>query len=141
MATQEGRDAIFIGQDTRTDFKQIIAKRSDLARFAHGRIVKPGADNTTYQAGLVLGQVTAAGPNQGRWAAYNPAATDGSQVAKGILASATLADTNDNGTEISVLTGGCAVYQDRLIGLDAAAITALGAKSFVETGFNILELG
>jgi hypothetical protein len=140
MVSQEGRDAIFIGQDNRTDFKQIIAKRSDLARFAHGRIVKPGSD-TTYQAGLVLGQVTAAGPNQGRWAAYNPSATDGSQVAKGILAGAILADSSDNGTEISVLTGGCAVFQDRLIGLDAAAITALGAKSYVETGFNILELG
>ena len=141
MVSNEGKDAIFIPQDSRTDFKQIIAKRSDLAKFNHGRIVKPASGDVIYQAGQVLGQISAAGPTQYRWAPYNPAATDGSQVAKAILAEPTDADSSDNGTEILMLTGGCAFYQDRMIGLDAAAITALGGRSYVESGVNILELG
>jgi len=140
MVSNEGRDAIFIGQDTRTDFKQIIAKRSDLAKYARGRLVKPATGDQVYYAGQVLGQISSAGPNQYRWAPYNPAATDGSQVAKAILSGSVDVDSSDNGSETVFLTGGCAVYQDRLIGLDAAAIAALGGISYVENGANILEL-
>jgi hypothetical protein len=140
MVSQDGRDAFFNEQDTRKDFKEILAKRSDLVRYGKGRIVKPGSGSVTHLAGLVLGQITQAGPNQYRWAPYNPAATDGSQVAKGILAESVQVDSNDNGSLILTITGGAALYQDRLSGLDAAAITALLGKSYVEAGVNILEL-
>jgi hypothetical protein len=140
MVSTEGTDAIFIGQDTRTDFKQIIAKRSDLAKFARGRLVFPATGDQIYYAGQVLGQITAPGPTQYRWTPYNVSNTDGSQIAKAILANTIDVDSNDNGSEVTLLTGGCAVFQSSLIGLDSAAITALGARSYVENGVNILDL-
>jgi Bacteriophage lambda head decoration protein D len=131
--SQELRDALFIASDFQANFKQIIAKRSDLVKFARGRMVTPGAE-TIYYAGTVLGQVT----SSGQFKPYVSSATDGSQVAVGILSEYADVDTAGNGGEIAVIVGG-ALYKDRLIGLDSTAITALAARSYVESGNNILD--
>src|ERR1700687_914645 len=113
MATQEQRDAGFIYQDTRANFKDIIAKRSDLVQFDSGRLGTPGS-TTLYYAGLVLGIVTASG----LFTAYNSSNSDGSQVAVAVLADDTIADSTGYGTEIRVIRVGT-LFQSLLIGLDS----------------------
>lgn len=139
MADIFTRDAVGAQAVYRANFKQIIAKRSDLVKFSGGRMVfaAPG-QLTTLVAGTVMGQVTAAGPAKGLWKAYDPAATDGSQNAVGVLSEDATTDEFGNGSEVSVITGGC-LYYDKLIGLDAGAITALQGKAFVEHGVNLFE--
>lgn len=131
------RDAQFIGSDSRSNFKNVLAKRSDLAKFAGGRIKKAASGLVTYEAGLVLGYASS-GADAGRWKPYSALNSDGSEVAKAILAESVTVDSLDNGTEISMLVGGI-VYEDLLIGLDAGAKSSLGARSYVEHGANLLD--
>jgi hypothetical protein len=143
MASQEYRDALFIASDNRANFKQIIAKRSDLAKSAGGRLaysaVAAGTFATTY-AGTVLGYATT-GADAGKYKPYAAGNTDGSQVAVAILAEDVLTDSSGNGSECSVLRGkGITLFQAALIGLDAGAITALGAVSYVEHGTTLLDI-
>ena len=137
--SQELRDALFIPQDHRTNFKNIVAKRSDLLKFGRGRIKYAGAGLTVnYEAGTVLGYATT-GADAGFWKPYLSSNTDGSQVAAAILAeSAYDVDQYGNGSEIVFLIGG-EVFQSLLIGLDSGAISNLGAKSYVEGGAQILS--
>jgi hypothetical protein len=129
------RDASFIGTDSRSNFKQIIAKRSDLARFDGARMVPAGAGAVvTYPAGLVLGKVTSSGLLK----AYNDANSDGSQVAVGILSEEVQTDEFGNDSEAVVLKA-AVVYEDLLIGLDAAAKVDLKASSSVEHGSNLMS--
>lgn len=137
---QSLRDALFIGSDSRANFKNVIAKRSDLVQFATGRMVAPGADNTVYEAGTVLGQVTSAGPTQYQLKPYNSANTDGSQVAVGVLSESTIADINGDGTKIVMIRKGC-LYLDKLIAPDAGWKTQLSAKAYVEGGENLIDVG
>lgn len=138
MASQEVRDAMFIPSDYRANFKQIIAKRSDLAQFKAGRMKPAGAGLTvTYIAGLVLGFATS-GADAGLYKPYNSANTDGSQVAAGVLSEDVLTDEFGNGSEAAIIQGGT-LYKDLLIGYDATAKTNLGAKEYVEHGSNLVS--
>ena len=137
--SQEGRDSLFIGTDHRSNFKQIIAKRSDLARYDGGRMAFAAAGAyVVYEAGLVLG-FAATGADAGKYKPYNAANSDGSQVAVGVLAEQCETDEFGNGSECSVLKA-AVLFKDLLIGLDSAAITALGAHSSVEHGTNLISI-
>lgn len=139
MATQpESKDALFIASDSRSNFKQVIAKRSDLVRFAHGRMKYAGAGlSVTYNAGLVLGYATSGG-DAGFLKPYASGNSDGSQVPVGILADQTVTDEFGNGSEARIIKSGD-VYQAALIGLDSGAITAMKGSSYVESGVTILS--
>lgn len=135
----EARDAQFIASDSRGNFKNVIAKRSDLKRCDGGRIKYAGAGLTvTYEAGLVLGYATSGG-DAGFWKPYASGNTDGSQVAAGVLEESTTTDEFGNGSEISIIKA-AVLLQDLLIGLDGGAITALQGKASVEHGTNLLTI-
>ncbi len=137
MATQELRDALFIPSDSRTNFKQVIAKRSDLARFAGGRLA-PSLFGTYQYAGLVLGYA-ATGGDAGFYKAYAVGNTDGSQVAVGVLSEDATVDSSGNGSEIAIIKE-ADLFQAALIGLDSGAITNMSGKSYVEHGTTILSI-
>lgn len=137
---QSLRDSLFIGSDSRANFKNVIAKRSDLVQFAHGRMVAPVANNTVYEAGLVLGQVTAVGPTQYQLKPWDPAAVDGSEVAVGILSESTIADINGDGSKVVYIRKGC-LYEGKLIAPTTAWKAQLGAKSYVEGGEALVDVG
>lgn len=143
MATQEYRDPLFIASDSRTNFKQIIAKRSDLVKFAGGRLafsaVSPGTTVLTV-AGTVLGYATS-GADSGKYKPYASGNTDGSQVAVGVLSEDVITDSAGNGSECSVIRmkSGASFYQALLVGLDSTAITALQAVSYVEHGDQLID--
>jgi hypothetical protein len=130
------KDALFIASDFRANMKQVIAKRSDLARFDGGRMVPSSSGTTvTYYAGQVLGVVTATG----LYKPYASANSDGSQVAVGVLAETCQVDDAGNGSEISIIKS-ATLLKDLLIGLDSGAITNLQGKSSVEHGTNLLSI-
>lgn len=138
----EVRDAQFIASDNRENFKQIIAKRSDLVKFKRGRLA-PSLKGTTQQAGLVLGYATS-GADSGFYKAYNDANTDGSQTAVGVLSESQVVESTPasgpgDGSEIAVIYEGD-LFEDLLIGLDAAGKVDLGAHSYVEGGVNLIMI-
>jgi hypothetical protein len=136
---QSLRDASFIPQDSRSNFKNVIAKRSDLAKYMGGRMVTPGTD-TVYEAGLVLGQVTTAVPDQYKLKPYASGNTDGSQIPVCVLAESTLVSaTSGEGSKVLGIIKGT-LLRDLLIGMDANAIAVLAARAFVEAGTNLLEI-
>lgn len=141
MSQPELRDALFIPSDNRENFKQIIAKRSDLVRFARGRLA-PSMTPGYYYAGLVLGFATS-GADSGYYKAYNSANTDGSQTAAGVLSEDAAiqgaASAVGDGSEVVVIKEG-ELFQSLLIGLDAGAISAMSGKSYVEGGNQILSI-
>ncbi len=143
MATQEYRDSLFIASDNRANFKQIIAKRSDQAKFAGGRMAYSAVSagtTVTYLAGLVVGLATS-GADSGKYKPYAAGNTDGSQVACGVLAEDVITDSAGNGSECSILRGkGISLFQAKLIGLDSGAITNLGALSYLEHGTLLLDI-
>jgi hypothetical protein len=146
MVQPELRDALFNPSDNRENFKQIIAKRSDLIGFSGGRLA-PSLIGSYQYAGLVLGYATSGG-DAGYYKAYNSGNSDGSQVAAAVLSE----DANvvapsgaggpaGDGSEVVIIrgTGAGALFKDKLIGLDSNAITNLNAKSYVEHGVNLLS--
>ncbi len=139
MADQEYRDSLFIKQDSRENFKNVIAKRSDLVQFAGGRI-KPAPTSTpvTNYAGTVLGFATS-GADSGYYKPYAVGNADGSQVAVGVLAEDCITDNFGNGSEISVIKNGC-LFSDLLIGLDANAKTNLQGQIYTEHGTNLIDI-
>lgn len=138
MASQEYRDALFIPQDSRANFKQIIAKRSDLAKFDGGRMKPAGAGLTvTYYAGLVVGYASSGG-DAGYYKPYASGNSDGSQVAVGVLAEDVVTDEFGNGSEASILKS-AVVFQAKLIGYDATAKSTLPAKESVEHGVALVS--
>lgn len=131
-------DSVFIKEDSRSNFKDVVAKRPDLLKKDGGRIKFAGAGLVVeYKAGLVLGYATS-GADSGKYKPYNDANTDGSQVAVGLLESTTQVDDAGNGSEIAIMRGGI-FFEDMLIGLDANGKADLGAKSFVEHGVNLIS--
>lgn len=137
--SQELRDALFIPADQRSNFKNVIAKRSDLARFDAGRMKSAAAGTiVTYEAGLVVG-LAASGPDAGKLKPYDDTATDGSQTAVGVLAERCVVDSAGNGSECVVLKAGV-LFRDLLIGLDAGAIADLKGAASVEHGVNLLSI-
>lgn len=131
--SQGNRDASFVGTDFSANFKQVIAKRSDLVRRSGQRMTAPGSD-TLYRAGQVLGKVTATG----RYAPYNDSNSDGTEVARSVLEMDTMVKANDSSSEIVMIVGGD-LLKDLLVGLDAAGIVDLGGVNSVEKGINIFS--
>lgn len=139
MVQAEARDALFVASDSRSNFKQVIAKRSDLVEFAGGRMKKSAASTiVTHEAGLVLG-LASSGADSGFYKPYSDVATDGSQVAVGVLSEQAVVDDSAGGQEIVIIKQGC-LYEDLLIGLDAAAKVDLRASSYVEKGVNLIKV-
>lgn len=138
VSQPELRDALFIPSDSRENFKQIIAKRSDLAQFDGGRIKPAGSGTVTYEAGLVLG-LAATGGDAGYYKPYVSSNTDGSQVAVGVLAEQAVVDTSDNGGEIAILKEAI-LYKDLLIGYDSTAKSNMNATESVEHGVNLVRI-
>lgn len=137
MATQEARDALFIPSDSRSNFKDVIAKRSDLVQFDGGRMKATGSPVTFY-AGQVLG-LAVTGADAGLWKAYPNANTDGSQVAAGVLARDMYMDASGVGSKIDIIKEGV-LFQSLLIGLDAGAITALNGQQTTEDGVALIRI-
>jgi hypothetical protein len=141
MVQPELRDSLFIATDNRENFKQIIAKRSDLVRYAGGRLA-PSMVSGYYYAGLVLGYASS-GSDAGYYKAYAVGNSDGSQVAVGVLSEDANVTSNGsgpgNGSEIAIIKEGD-LFQDLLIGLDATAISNMSGKSYTEHGNLILSI-
>lgn len=130
------KDASFIGSDYRANFKQIIAKRSDLTQFDGGRMKPAGAGLVVvYNAGLVLGKVT----SSGLYAPYSNAASDGTEVAVGVLAERVETDEFGNDSECSIIKNGT-LFEDLLIGLDSAGKVDMKSSSSVEHGSNLIRI-
>lgn len=142
----ELRDALFIPQDNRENFKQIIAKRSDLVQYAGGRL-GPSQIGSYLYAGTVLG-LASSGGDAGYYKPYNASNSDGSQVAVGILSE----DANvtapqgspsgpaGDGSEIAIIVHTANLLQGLLIGLDSNAISNLKASSYMDHGTQILYI-
>ena len=137
MSQPELRDALFIPQDNRENFKNVIAKRSDLVQFDGARSA-PSTFGTYLYAGLVLG-LAATGGDAGFYKPYASGNTDGSQVAVGVLSEDANVDASGNGSEIVIIKEGT-LFKDLLIGYDATAKTGLAAKEFVEHGTNLVRI-
>ncbi len=136
MVQPEVRDALFIPQDSRGNFKQIIAKRPDLTQFSGGRLGPSQYGNYLY-AGQVLG-LASTGGDAGFYKPYLSSATDGSQVPVAVLAYDANVDSSGNGSEVAFIISG-QLIQTLLIGLDSNAITLLKATSYTEQGLQILK--
>lgn len=148
MVQPELRDALFFPQDNRENFKQIIAKRSDLVRFSSGRL-GPSQIGAYLYAGTVLG-LASSGGDSGFYKPYNSANTDGSQVAVAVLSEdanvqappsglSPASGPEGFGSEIVMIRGG-ELFQALLIGLDSGAITNLNGHSYTEHGNQILSI-
>lgn len=133
----ELRDSLFIASDDRSNFKQIISKRSDLVQFDRGRLA-PSLFGSYQLAGLVLG-LASSGGDSGFFKAYNSGNSDGSQVAVAILAEDASVDAAGNGSEI-IMIKEADLFKDLLIGLDSTAISNLAGKSYVEGGVNLIRI-
>lgn len=137
-----GKDGSFNKNTFRANFKNVIAKRSDLVELSGQRLKAPdpGEDDAlveaTYPAGTVLGVVTATG----RYTPYDDEAEDGSDVAKGVLRDDATIDSDDDGTSIAVIKTGT-LFKDLLIGLDANAITDMRGLEYAEGGSNLIKIG
>lgn len=130
------RDASFIGSDYRANFKQVIAKRSDLVVFEGGRMKPAGAGLVaTHQAGLILGKVTATG----LYAPYSDAASDGTEVAVGVLSEIVITDEFGNDSECVIIKNGI-LLKDLLIGYDANALADLKGSLSTEHGTNLIKI-
>ena len=130
------KDSNFISSDYRANFKNVIAKRSDLLKFMAGRTINaaPGAI-LTMEAGTLMGLATS-GADAGYYKPYLAAAVDGSQIPVGFLSEQVTTDEFYNGSKCTVIISG-ELFSDLLIGVDAGAITALHAKVLPEAGNNI----
>lgn len=137
MVQPELRDAIFIPSDNRENFKQIIAKRSDLVQFDSGRL-GPSQDGSYLYAGTVLGLANSGG-DSGFYKPYASGNTDGSQVAVGVLAEDANVDASGNGSEIVIIREGT-LFKDLLVGYDGTAKTGLNASEFTESGVNLVRI-
>lgn len=137
MVQSDLRDALFIPSDNRENFKQIIAKRSDLVQFDRGRSA-PSTFGTYLRAGLVLG-LASSGGDSGFYKPYNSGNSDGSQVAVAVLSEDANVDASGNGSEL-VMIKEAVLFKDLLVGYDATAKTGLGGHEYVEGGVNLVRI-
>lgn len=137
MADQEYIDSLFIPSDQRENSKAIIAKRSDLVQFDGGRL-GPSQNSATLVAGTVLG-LASSGGDSGFWKPYNASNSDGSQVAKGVLAQDAAVDASGNGSEIRIIKDGI-LFSDFLIAPDTGWIAQLSTGIYVEHGTNLVHI-
>lgn len=130
-------DAKVNNQLRRNDFAIIIALNRHLADLQPVRVTKTGSD---YAAGTVLGRATS-GADSGLYKPYNDSNSDGSQTARCVLmedlADETIA-ASGSGLARGIFAG--YLFQDKLTGLDAAAIVDLKATTIIDaSGVNILK--
>lgn len=98
-------------------------------RFKKGGVIAQGQ---VLASGTVLGRVTATG----KYVAYSGAAADGSETAVAILARAT--DTTLRDEHVDIYFAG--IFKTAaLVGLDAGAITDLGAKQDTVYGWTKID--
>jgi len=113
-----------------------LGKLDPLYPNSGARLVNVRLAAGTYVKGTVLGEISA---TPGIYKPYLAGNSDGSQVAKGILQYACIVDASGNVTlagefgqtqlGVPMYIGGGAVFNTaELTGLDAAAVTALGAS-------------
>lgn len=128
-------DAKVNNQLRRNDFAIIIALNRHLATLLPVRLTN---DTTDIKAGTVLGRITASG----LYKRYNDSNSDGSEVAACVLMDDALQEDypSATGTCLSrgIFTG--EVFQDKLVGFDAAAKVDLGGRTIIDaSGVNILK--
>lgn len=133
MSNPTQLDAFSSGQIFRNDNPMILAMRRDLAVILPTRLL--------YQAGgYVAGTVLAQNTTSLLFVAYASGGASGTGTAVCVLFE-NVVDDGVTGTQPlarSVFSG--YVYKDLLTGLDAGAITNLGAKTIVDSrGKNILK--
>lgn len=130
------RDAKFKASDFRANFKQIIAKRSDLKKTQSIRITPAGSGLfVMFEAGTLMAKIT----SSGLYTAYDDASeTAGINVCVGILEASTEVDDAADGT-LAIMLRGAVVFKDLLVGYDAAGLADLDGKVFVENGVNLLD--
>lgn len=132
-------DANVNNQIFRKDFAIIIALNRQLATIQPVRIAN---DSTDMLAGTVLGRRT----SDGIYKRYNSGNSDGSQTAACVMFEDVLQD--DFNAQAPALTGFALtrgifagyVFQAKLTGLDAGAITNLGGRTIIDaSGVSILK--
>ncbi len=126
--------AKFNGEVFRKDQSLVISSNRQLASIL-GIILDYDADG--YEAGTVLGKNTVTG----NYAKYDDSGASGLNTAVGILFDeVSVQDFPSSGETVScaAIFGG-EVYEDNLVGLDAAAKTDLKARSIVLANANILK--
>lgn len=131
MSEATGIDANSSGQVFRKNFPMVIAVSRQLCKFLPIRLAYQAAG---YLAGTVLARNTTSGFYQ-PYVASGPSGTG--TAACVLFADAIFLSTGENRLAQGIFGGG--LYQTQLIGLDAGAITNLGAKSVIDaSGTQIL---
>lgn len=129
-------DAAFSGQIFRKDHKPILAQNRHLASILPVRLAYNAGND--YIAGTVLARNTTSGYYQ----PYASGGASGTGTAACVLfedhGANEFASSGDTTAARGVFGG--EVFKDNLIGLDAGAITNLGAKTIIDaTGINVLK--
>jgi hypothetical protein len=121
-----GLDFLTKTQVFRKDFTAILANNRHLVSMMPIRLA--------YNAlGVAAGTVLARNNVSGYYQAYSDIAASGVDTAVGILFHNVAVEDFNSGTSTAAqMIAGGNVYQSKLIGLDAAGITDLGAKSKID---------
>jgi len=116
-------------------FEPGTAKLDPIYPNSGARLMNVTLAAATYTRGTILGELTA---TPGKYAAYASTNTDGTQVPKGILQYSCVVDSSGNVTlagefgqtqmGVPMYVGGGAIFDTtQLTGLDANAVTVMGA--------------
>lgn len=128
-------DAKFSGEIFRKDHPQIIAQNRQLASILPVRLAYTGDD-------ILAGTVLARNTTSGYYEPYDNGGSSGTDTAACILLEthAAIEFASSGDTQLGKGLFGGEVFKDKLTGLDANAITDLGAKTIVDaTGVNVLK--
>ncbi len=131
-------DAKVKGEIFRKDHPIILATNRHLATLLPVRLVY---DAGGYEAGRVVARLTS-GPNTGLYGKYNNSGGSGLDTAAAILFAEVDAADFPSATGSAVARGifGGEVFKDKLVGLDTAAETDLGARTIIDaSGTQILK--
>jgi hypothetical protein len=131
-------DLTFNGSIFRKDFPVIIATNRASAIMLALRV--------RYQAdGYIAGTVMARNTTDGWFQAYDDGGSSGINTARCVLFESLAVEDFDAETALGSTTavgifGGCLLYKDKLVGLDANAETDLGAKTIIDaSGTTLLK--
>jgi hypothetical protein len=130
-----GQDAKFSGQIFRKDFPMIIAQNRHLASIVPARIAY---QSSGYKAGTVL----ALNSVSNQFAPYDDTASSGLNTAVGVLFKPVEVEDfpSATGSQMARMIIGGELYEDKLVGLDAAAKVDLKSRTVTDTsGTKILK--
>lgn len=128
-------DANFSGEIFRKDHPMVIAQNRHLATLMPIRVDYSATDLV---AGTVMGRNTV----NGHYGEYDNSASSGLDTAACVLFQTIATEDFDSSTGSTMAVGifGGELFKDKLVGLDANAITDLDAKTIVDaTNVNILK--